>query len=265
MITGLEGKVALITGAAGDIGAAIARHFVYAGARVALVDRDAYRVERTAHTIGSAASWHECDVSDEASMAEAIATAECTHERIDIGILNAGISLKRTPLEDIETATYDRIMEVNSRGVFLGLKHLFPVMKRAGGGSIVITSSTEGLRGNAGIAPYVASKHAVIGLAKTAALEWADHNIRVNCINPGPVDTTMMRAVEQAAIDAGATDVRQRNVERVPMKRFAQADEVAKFAVFLSSEGASYSTGGVYVLDGGVLAGKMAHGPLATM
>lgn len=264
-MTDLQGKVALITGAAGDIGAAIARHFVGAGARVALADKNAPAVRRIAQEIGEAASWHECDVSDECSMVKVVQAAEDEHGRIDIGILNAGISLKRTPLEDMETATYDRIMAVNARGVFLGLKHLFPALKRVGGGSIVVTSSTEGLRGNAGIAPYVASKHAVVGLAKTAALEWADHNIRVNCINPGPVDTAMMRAVEQAAVNAGATDVRQRNVERVPMKRFAQAEEVAKFVAFLSSDSASYSTGGVYLLDGGVLAGKMAHGPLQLM
>lgn len=253
-----NGKVAFITGASGDIGAAIAHEFVRCGAHVALVDSQAGGIRDLANQIGENASWHECDVSDEAAMKNTIVAAEKEHGRLDIGILNAGISLERTPLADLDVSIYDRIMAVNARGVFLGLKHLFPPIKRQGGGSIVITASTEGLRGNAGISPYTASKHAVVGLTKTAAIEWAEHNIRVNCVNPGPVDTAMIRAVEQSSTRAGATNVRERSVSIIPMKRYATPDEVAKFVAFLASNEATYSSGATYLLDGGMLAGKMA-------
>lgn len=253
----VEGKVALVTGAAGEIGAAIAQQMVLGGARVALVDRSVEGLREVAGRIGKAASWHECDVSDEASMEQAVAAAEAAHGRLDIGVLNAGITFARRPLIEFDAASFDRIMAVNARGVFLGLKYLFPALVRQGGGSVVVTSSTEGLRGNAGLGPYAASKHAVIGLAKTAAIEWAEHNIRVNCVNPGPVDTAMMRSLEEAAIEAGATGVREKGVSIIPMKRFATAEEVAKFVRFLASEDASYSSGATYLLDGGMLAGKM--------
>jgi NAD(P)-dependent dehydrogenase (short-subunit alcohol dehydrogenase family) len=254
----VEGKVALITGAAGEIGAAIAHQMAEGGARVALADRNAEGVRDLANQIGGGATWHECDVSDEYSMEQTVAAAEKVHGRIDIGVLNAGIVVPRQPLAEIEVTTYDRIMAVNARSVFLGLKFLFPALRRQGGGSVVVTSSTEGLRGNAGLAPYAASKHAIVALAKTAAIEWAEHNIRVNCINPGPVNTVMMRILEQKAIDAGTTDIREKGVSIIPMKRFAATDEIAKFVRFLASEDASYSTGATYLMDGGMLAGKMA-------
>ena len=254
----VAGKVALITGAAGEIGAAIARQLTEGGGRVALADSNVDGVRDIADQIGRNASWHECDVSDEQSMTVTIAAAEKAHGRLDIGVLNAGIALPRKPLEDVEVASFDRIMAVNARGVFLGLKCLFPALKQQGGGSIVVTASTEGLRGNAGLAAYAASKHATVALAKTAAIEWAQHNIRVNCINPGPVDTAMIRALEQASLDAGTVDIRERGASIIPMKRFAEADEIAKFVRFLASDDASYSTGATYLLDGGMLAGKMA-------
>jgi NAD(P)-dependent dehydrogenase (short-subunit alcohol dehydrogenase family) len=254
----VDGKVALISGAAGEIGAAIARQLAGGGARVALADSNGAGVRDIASQIGDGASWHECDVSDEQSMEQTVAAAEKVHGRIDIGILNAGILAPRQPLVDIDVATYDHIMAVNARSVFLGLKHIFPAIRRQGGGSVVVTSSTEGLRANAGLAPYAASKHAIIALAKTAAIEWAEHNIRVNCINPGPVDTAMMRSLEQKATAAGTPDMRERGVSIIPMKRFATADEIAKFVRFLASDDASYSSGATYLIDGGMLAGKMA-------
>jgi NAD(P)-dependent dehydrogenase (short-subunit alcohol dehydrogenase family) len=254
----VDGKVALITGAAGEIGAAIARQLAEGGARVALADSNVEGAREIAIRIGGGATWHECDVSDERSMETTVADAEKAHGRMDIGILNAGISLPRKPLEEIEVTTFDRIMAVNARGVFLGLKCIFPAIRRQGGGSIVVTASTEGLRGNAGLSAYAASKHATVALTKTAAIEWAQYNIRVNCINPGPVDTAMMRALEQASLEAGTVDIRERGASIIPMKRFATADEIAKFARFLASDDASYSTGATYLLDGGMLAGKMA-------
>jgi NAD(P)-dependent dehydrogenase (short-subunit alcohol dehydrogenase family) len=186
-----------------------------------------------------------------------VQAVETQYGRIDIGVLNAGISGNRGALQDIEVAAFDRIMAVNARGVFLGLKHLFGVMQAQGGGSIVVTGSTESLRGNAGLAAYVASKHAVLGLVRTAALEWAKHNIRVNCVNPGPVDTEMMRAVERGMIEAGASQVRERNTAKIPMQRYAKPEEVASFIAFLASEDSGYCTGSTFLLDGGILAGKL--------
>jgi NAD(P)-dependent dehydrogenase (short-subunit alcohol dehydrogenase family) len=254
----VDGKVALITGAAGEIGAAIAHQLSKGGARVALADQNIEGLREIAARIGECASLHECDVSDEQSMTATVAAAEHDHGRLDIGVLNAGIVIPRQPLEEIEVESFDRIMAVNARGVFLGLKCIFPALRRQGGGSVVVTASTEGLRGNAGLAAYAASKHATVALTKTAAIEWAQHNIRVNCINPGPVDTAMIRALEQASLDAGTSDIRERGASIIPMKRFADADEIAKFVRFLASDDASYSTGATYLLDGGMLAGKMA-------
>ena len=258
----VEGKVALITGAAGEIGTAIARQLLEGGARVALVDRNVDGVREVASQLGAGATWQECDVSDEQSMKQCVEDVENAHGRLDIGILNAGISPPRQPLEDVDVETYDRIMGINARGVFLGLKCLFPAIKRQGGGSFVITASTEGLRGNAGLAAYAASKHATVALTKNAAIEWAQHNIRVNCINPGPVDTAMMRGLEQKSLAAGTADIREKGTSIIPMKRFAAADEIAKFVRFLASDDASYATGATYLIDGGMLAGKMAQDKL---
>lgn len=254
----MQGKVVVITGGAGEIGAAAARRFLAEGARVALFDRDVDSLSRIAASLGKAVSTHALDITDEAAMVEAIAAAAAHHGRIDIGVLNAGIPHERTCLQDLDMAIFDRVMAVNVRGVMLGLKYLFPHLEKSGGGSIVITASTESLRGNEGIVAYSASKHAVVGLCKTAALEWARHNIRVNCVNPGPCDTPLLRQVEELMTHKGVRDVRERSVSIIPMKRLAQVEEVANFIAFLASDAASYSTGGTYLLDGGMLAGKQA-------
>lgn len=249
-------KVVLITGASGGIGAATVACFAGRGARLALLDKNAEALAALATEIGGC--WHmACDVADETSMAGAIRAAAAAHGgRIDVGVLNAAISGRRTPLQDTGVEQFDAIMGVNARGVFLGLKHLFPVMRAQGGGAVVLTASTESLRGNTGLSPYVASKHAVLGLCRTAALEWAPHNIRVNCVNPGPVDTSLIREIERLQIAAGDSQVRERNTARIPLKRYAKPEEVAAFIAFLASDEAGFSTGGTYLLDGGILAGK---------
>lgn len=254
----LQGKVAVVTGGAGEIGFAAARRLVEKGARVALFDHNAAALARVAPALGAAASTHTVDITDEASVVKAIEVAASHHGRIDIGVLNAGISHDRMSLQDVPMADFDRVMAVNVRGVMLGLKYLFPQLKKAGGGSIVITASTESLRGNEGIVAYSASKHAVVGMCKTAALEWARHHIRVNCVNPGPCDTPLLREVEEKMTRQGVQNVRERSVAIIPMKRLARVEEVANFIAFLASDEASYSTGGTYLLDGGMLAGKQA-------
>lgn len=254
----MKGKVVVITGGAGEIGAAAAQRFVADGARVALLDRDAAALSRVASAFGGSASTHVLDITDETAFIQAIEAAAAHHGRIDIGVLNAGIPHERTSLQDLDMAVFDHVMAVNVRGVMLGLKYLFPQLKKAGGGSIVITASTESLRGNEGVVAYTASKHAVVGLCKTAALEWARHNIRVNCVNPGPCDTPLLRQVEEIMTRKGVRDVRERSVAIIPMKRLARVEEVANFIAFIASDAASYSTGGTYLLDGGMLAGKQA-------
>lgn len=254
----VKGKVAVITGAGSGIGEAAARTLAARGARVALFDLDAEALGRVAAELGEVASTHHCDVADEASMVSALQAAAQYHGRLDIGVLNAGISHERIPCHDLDMAAFDRVMNVNVRGVMLGLKYLFPYFKKQGGGSVVMTASTESLRGNEGIIAYTASKHAVVGLCKTAALEWARHKIRVNCVNPGPCDTPLVRQVEQIMEAKGIANVRERSVAIIPMKRLGLVEEVANFIAFLASDEASYCTGGTYLLDGGMLAGKHA-------
>lgn len=254
----MQGKVVVVTGGAGEIGAAAARRLIADGARVALFDRNADALETVAATLGENASPHAVDITDESAVIAGLEAVARHHGRIDGGVLNAGISHDRTPLHEVAMADFDRVMAVNVRGVMLGLKYLFPHLKKAGGGSVVITASTESLRGNEGVISYTASKHAVVGMCKTAALEWARHNIRVNCVNPGPCDTQLLRQVEEKMVQQGVPDVRARSVAIIPMKRLARVEEVANFIAFLASEEASYSTGGTYLLDGGMLAGKQA-------
>ena len=152
-------------------------------------------------------------------------------------------------------------MAVNVRGVWLGLKYVIPIMQERGGGSIVITSSTAGITGSAEMSAYNTSKHAVIGLMRTAALEGAPFNIRVNTVNPAPIETRMMRSLEEmrvAAADSSAATVEQTKrgiAARIPLDRYGTAEEVAKLMLFLASDESSFCTGGVYMVDGGRSAG----------
>ena len=159
---------------------------------------------------------------------------------------------------------FDRVLAVNVRGVWLGLKYAIPAMQRRGGGSIVITSSTAGLRGTAGTSAYTTSKHAVIGLMRSAALECSALNIRVNTVNPAPIETRMMRSLEQQraenaerAGDANATpeQIKAAGASRIPLRRYGEPEEVARLMLFLASDESSFCTGGVYSVDGGVSAG----------
>ncbi|MDP7548239.1 MAG: SDR family oxidoreductase, partial [Alphaproteobacteria bacterium] len=176
---------------------------------------------------------------------------------VDIALLNAGIEGRVTPIAEYAEEMFDKVMAVNVRGVFLGLKYVMPAMGTRGGGSIVITSSTAGIRATGGMSAYVASKHAVIGLMRTAALEGAEMNIRVNTVNPAPIDTRMMASIEeQRGLPAG--DRSNRPMARhMPLQRYGEPDEVARLMLFLGSEDSSFCTGGVYMVDGGVSAGQV--------
>ena len=161
------------------------------------------------------------------------------------------------PITDYPLEMFDKVIAVNVRGVFLGLKYVMPVISRRGGGSIVITSSTAGIRGTNGMSAYTTSKHAVIGLMRTAALEGAKSNIRINTINPAPIDTRMMTSIEeQRGLPIGDSSNRPM-AKRLPLQRYGEPEEVARMMLFLGSEDGSFCTGGVYMVDGGVSAGPV--------
>ncbi len=247
----LDGKVALITGAANGIGAAAARRFVAEGARVMLVDRDAAALAPLAAEFGAAAASHAGDVTQEATAPAYVAAALERFGKLDVALLNAGIEGDIGAIADLPVASFDRVLATNVRGVWLGLAAVMPAM-RQGGGSIVITSSTAGFRGTARLAPYVTSKHAVIGLMRCAALEGAPDRIRVNCVNPGPTDTRMIAAIDESMTPGAGAEARLR---RIPLRRYGQVEDIAAAMLFLASDESAFCTGSTYVVDGGVLNG----------
>ena len=259
----LSEKVALITGGAGGIGQAAARLFADEGAHVVLVDRDENPLQDAVSFIGEdKASFVVADVT---KPEETQSYVQATIERwggIDIYLANAGIEGIVASIPDYPHDMFDQVMAVNVRGVWLGLKYVIPTMQVRGGGSIIITSSTAGIGGTAGMSAYTTSKHAVIGMMRTAALECAPMGIRVNTVNPAPIETRMMRSLEEmrvaAADNAEVTMERtkQSYASRIPLQRYGYPEEVAKMMLFLASDESSFSTGGVYMVDGGRSAGN---------
>jgi NAD(P)-dependent dehydrogenase (short-subunit alcohol dehydrogenase family) len=257
----LTGKIAVITGGAGGIGAATAKLFTDEGARVLLVDRHEAPLQRVVETLGPAvASYVVADVTQPDAVEHYVQTAVERYQGIDIYLANAGVEGVVQPIPDYPIDVFDEVMAVNVRGVWLGLKYVIPVMRTRGWGSIVITSSTAGIRGSVGLSPYTTSKHAVIGLMRTAALECARWHIRVNTVNPAPIETRMMRSLEEMRTSAshGNATVEQTKetiAARLPLKRYGTPEEVGRLMLFLASEESSFCTGGVYMVDGGTSAG----------
>ncbi|MBT3333720.1 MAG: SDR family oxidoreductase [Rhodospirillaceae bacterium] len=252
----LDGKVAIITGGSGGIGKAAAKLFAEEGGRVLLVDLDADALESAVAEIGAdQAACVVADVTDPEQTRAYVAGAVEKFGGVDIALLNAGIEGTIKPITEYETEMFDKVIAVNVRGVFLGLKYVMPAISNRGGGSIVITSSTAGIRGTTGMSAYITSKHAVIGLMRTAALEGAESNIRVNTVNPAPIDTRMMTSIEeQRGLPAGDRSNRPM-AQALPLQRYGEPEEVARVMLFLGSEDSSFCTGGVYMVDGGVSAG----------
>jgi len=259
----LSGKVAVITGGAGGIGQAAARQFTSEGARVVLVDRDEAALQSIVSSISEdMASYVVADVTQPEQAQSYVSAAIERWGGIDILLANAGIEGAVSSIPDYSIDTFDQVMAVNVRGVWLGLKYIIPVMRDRGRGSIVITSSTAGIGGTAGMSAYVTSKHAVIGMMRTAALECAPLGIRVNTVNPAPIETRMMRSLEEmrvAAEDSSEATVeltKQAFEARIPLQRYGNPEEVAKLMLFLASDESSFCTGGVYMVDGGRSAGS---------
>jgi NAD(P)-dependent dehydrogenase (short-subunit alcohol dehydrogenase family) len=249
----LDGKVAIITGAARGIGAAAARLFAAEGASVMLADVLAEPLQAVASEIGTKAAVCPTDVTDEAAVKKLIDDTVARFGKVDIALLNAGIEGTMTSIVDYPAEMFDKVIAVNVRGVWLGLKYVMRAMENSGG-SIVITSSTSGIRATTGLSAYTASKHAVIGLMRSAALEGSDKKIRVNTVNPSPIDTPMIASLEKMRGLAGRND--QPMAAGTPLGRYGTPEEVARLMLFLASDESSFCTGGVYMVDGGVSAGR---------
>ena len=246
----LRDHVVIVTGAASGIGAAAARRCVREGAQVVLVDRDPDGLEAVrAELEPSAAVSLVADVADADAANRYVDLAMKRFGRVDAALLNAGMAGRVAPIDEITAEEFDRLFAVNVRSVWSGMAALFPPMKAAGRGSIVATASTGGLLGVQRIAPYIASKHAVIGLVKSAALEGARHGIRVNAVAPSPIDTPMMQHINEGLGAGNRERSRARSVSHVPLRRFGTPDEVARMMVFLASGESTY------LVDGGLVAG----------
>ena len=237
----LRGKTAIVTGAGGTIGEAVARRFAEEGARVALIDRDVEAVASVADELGDAAFALTADVTKETDVARYAAAVADRFGAVDIFFNNAGIAGPVLPLASLTVDDFDAVMAVNVRGVFLGLKHVMPVMTDEG--SVIVTSSIAGLRGSAGLGAYCASKHAVMGLVTTAAIEFAPRRIRVNAINPGPVDGRMMRGLEQGTKPSDPEAGRTAMTRQMRLGRYVDASEVADLVTFLTSDESRMITG----------------------
>ena len=249
-----DGKVALITGAANGIGRATALAFAARGAKVMVVDRDAAGAERTAGTIqqqGGQARFHVSDVTKSTDVQAYVKAALDAFGSIDCFFNNAGIEGKVAPVAEYDEAVFDQVIDINVKGVFLGLRHVLPVMLKQKSGAVVNTASVAGLVATPGMSAYVASKHAVIGLTKAAAGEVARSGVRVNAVCPGPIDTRMIHSLEGQLNPADPASVGTRYQAALPIGRYGTAEEVANVVLFLCSDLAGNVTGAQYVVDGG--------------
>lgn len=252
----LHGKVALITGGAGGIGTATARLFIAEGACVVLADIQEAALQACVKDIGGEAiSYVVTDVTNEAQMQKAVDTTLERHGRLDNLFANAGTEGRIVPLISYDLADFQKVLNINVIGVFLGLKYTIPVMQKQGSGSIIITSSISGLKGTSGLSAYATSKHALVGLMRSAALETARFGVRVNTIHPAPIETKMMRAIESGRAAGDGEAAKKRIEATIPMRRYGTAAEVAQLALFLASDDSQFCTGGCYSVDGGLSAG----------
>nr|WP_319249142.1 glucose 1-dehydrogenase [uncultured Celeribacter sp.] len=244
-------KVVLITGAAGGIGIAAAKEFAKEGAKLALVDLDLDTLKKAAADIPGEPLLLAANVSKEEDVKAYVDATVEKYGRIDSFVNNAGINGAFKPITEQTVENYENVLNVNVIGVFLGLKYVIAQMTKQKSGTVVNTASNGGLLGAPGMSAYVASKHAVIGITKSVALEVADSGIRINAVCPSGVDTQMMRSIETNAAKGHEDEARKKFENSVPLKRYAEAKEVADLMVFLASEKASFITGAYYRIDGG--------------
>ncbi len=248
----LKGKRIVITGGGGEIGTATAQLCLAEGAKVLIADVREDALHETAATLDNQ-HLYSCvaDVTSAEDNAKMIEMAEEKLGGLDGFFANAGLEGEVAPITHYDPDTFDRVMAVNVRGPWLGIKAAMPALARTGGGSIVITSSIAGRKGSPGLSGYCISKHAVIGLMRCAALEGAGLGIRVNTVNPAPVYSRMIRSIEESINPDDPDAIRASITATIPMKRYAEAQEVAQTVAFLLSERSAFTTGGIHGVDGG--------------
>lgn len=244
----LAGKVAVITGAASGIGRGAAKRFVAEGASVLVADISGERAQQTCDQLGSHAAPCTVDVSDAASVTAMVDAAVQRFGALDVMFSNAGVAESVKPLAQIDGTEWDRVIDVNLKGFFLCAQAAAPVMRAAGGGSIIVTGSIAARRPRPGLAAYVASKSGVVGLARALALELARDRIRVNVINPGPAQTPMLREFAFSDTEEGALNAL---AEALPLGHAIQPDDIAAAAVYLAGDESANVTGLVMNVDGG--------------
>lgn len=250
-------KVVLITGAAGGIGKVTAKAFAEEGAKLALVDLKQGPLDEAVSELKLEKGRYvtiAADVSKEEMVRDYVRKTVDTFGKIDVFFNNAGIEGKVAPIVEQTDENLTTVLDVNVKGVFFGLKHVIAVMREHRSGAIINTASVAGLIGSPLMSPYIASKHAVIGLTKTAAIECAELGIRVNAICPAPIHTRMMRSIEEGAAPGRGQEVQKQYEAAIPMKRYGEPTEVAQLVLFLASDKASYITGAAVPVDGGMTA-----------
>lgn len=252
----LNGKRTLVTGATGGIGEATAKRFLQEGASVTLMGRSEEKLVATHDRLASIGSVHMFvgDAGDEAAVEGAVAATVAVAGGLDVLVANAGTEGILGPVDVQTVENWETVLRTNVIGVWLAMKHGVTAMKKGGGGSIIGISSIAGVIGFPGLTPYVASKHAVYGLVKTAALELGEAGIRVNAIGPGPIDNRMMQSVVEGLMPDDPSGLRTGIEGMIAMKRYGTNEEVANLCLFLASDEASYCTGGMYIVDGGFTA-----------
>lgn len=255
MVKSFEDKVVLITGGAGGIGQAAAKEFLDNGASVVLVDLKEDALKKAAENLGND-NVHTItgDVTDEESVKNYVAETVDKFDKIDVFFNNAGINGPFKNIKDLEKKEFDMVMSINTTGVFLGMKYVIRQMEKQGYGSIVNTASNAAYIGSAGMAGYIASKHAVAGLTKTAALEVAGDNIRVNAVAPAAIDTDMLSDIQNNLTPGEPEKSGEAIKQGIPFGRFGTPEEVAKVVAFLASDDAKFVTGSLYNVDGGMQA-----------
>ncbi|MEN8123746.1 MAG: SDR family oxidoreductase [Bacteroidota bacterium] len=250
----LKDKVAIITGGSDGIGKATAKLFLAEGAKVMIVARGEEKLKRTVNELNNSnLIYCAADVSKINDTKKYTDLVLSTFGKIDILFNNAGIEGVIKPIADYPETEFDKVIAVNLKGVWLGCQCVIPKMSE--GGSVMITSSLAGLKGFSGLGAYVASKHAVVGIMRVAALEFANQKIRVNTIHPGPVNTRMMRSIEREISPDNAGEAKKGFEADIPFNRYAEPEEIADLALFLASDASKYISGNTHVIDGGMNAG----------